>query len=274
MRQSLEDFKKEEIYLIRKLWNDCYTIEEISQLTDFSFYEIAFVLRKVDNFFPEEENISFTSFNEKKIMFLSDTHLGSIHENMDYIEQAYQYAKQYDIHTVIHGGDLIQSMISNVSSKYSSHLSQVYHVVDDYPYFSDIKTYILFGNHDYYTFKTDPSYLSLLKERDDFTIFGFKRAYFTWNKKLFSLGHPIKKYHLPISKVDSFVNIMGHSHKLSKYKNKSLMLPTLSDDLAMHKKEVRPGFLIGNYKKNEFSFSSFLFKKELEEEKNVFVKKI
>ena len=273
MKFDLVDFSEKERFITEKLYDEGYSIEEISAITSLSFYEVIYILRHIKDNLPVDQLVSFKNIEEDKLLFLSDTHIGSIYENMDYINTAYKIAKEKGIHTVLHGGDLMQSTISNVADIYQDEKKQLEHIVRDYPYDSSIHTYILLGNHDFNTLKKSSYYMDILKERDDFTLLGFKRAYLSWNNHLISLCHTTKKYHLSIPSVENMLNLKGHSHKLSYNKVKSIDIPTISDDLLYHK-NTHAGFLTGTMEHNNLEIGSYYFDDTIYYEGPILKKKI
>lgn len=273
MKRNINDFTDREKNLVIALYFQGHSLSEISEMTQLSFYEVHFLLRKIEGSFDADQFVSSADIPYSKVLILADTHLGSKYENLSYLREAYQYAQDHDIHAAIHAGDLIQSTISNVKAKYVDEFRQLEHVIDDYPLLEGMKNYILLGNHDYNTLRKGEEYFRILKERDDFAFLGFKRAYVTWKGQLISICHPVKKYALPISSVENFLNIKGHSHKLSYHKDKSIQVPTLSDDF-LKIKNARAGFLVGTLDSKKLEIDSFYFGDSLHEEGPILVKRI
>ena len=274
MKEGLVDFTKEDKYLVNKLYEEGCSLKEISEITGLSYYETLFLLRHLVEQLEIEKLVSCETIQDSELLIISDTHLGSIYENIDYIKEVYQYAKKNHIQTILHGGDFIQSTISNVKQELLDEKKQLEYAIKVYPYQEDIKNYILLGNHDYNTLKKGEVYFDILKEREDFVFLGFKRAYLTWQNKLISVCHQTKKYLLPIPSVDNFLNLKGHSHRLSHHKEKSVDIPTLSDDIFFHKK-ARPGFLVGTMDHKSLELDSYFFKDErLTYEGNILTKKM
>lgn len=55
-----------------------------------------------------QENI-----NENKILIISDTHNGSIYENIKYIDDTFDFAAKEGIKTILHGGDILEAQVKN-----------------------------------------------------------------------------------------------------------------------------------------------------------------
>ncbi|HAB66983.1 MAG TPA: hypothetical protein DCE23_06405 [Firmicutes bacterium] len=177
---------------------------------------------------------------EQTIIIISDTHIGSIYENISYLEYVYNYAKKHSIKTILHTGDIIQSTYRNVSPAYTNEETQIRHFLDIYPLDQTIKTNLLFGNHDFHTFNKKPEYQEMLKERKDLTLLGTGNAIIRWQDNLIGLHHHCKKYTIDIPNLETLFIFCGHSHKLS-IKDNKIYVPTLSDDL---KSSSPPGFLV------------------------------
>lgn len=274
MRNNIADFTTEEKYLIVKLYSMGTNIHEIAYRLQLSFQEVLFVLNRMIDDLNYREILPYANLDDPKILIISDTHIGSIYENFDYLKEVYKLAKEQGIHTILHGGDLIQSTYTNVSNKYRDEYRQLEHVVEDYPLDESITNYILFGNHDYNTLKKARAYLEILKTRKDFELLGFKRAYINWNGIIVSLFHTTKKYHLSVPRMDTDLNLKGHSHKLSHGKDKRITIPTLSDDLLQHKDAI-PGFLLGTQTNSHIALNSYIFKNDsLQEEGRILTKKL
>lgn len=135
--------------------------------------------------------LSTQNFEGEKIIVISDTHLGSELDDIEYLSLVYDYAKYNNITIIIHGGDLFQSNRRPVKKLYREPDKQIEYVVNNYPKNKSINNYILFGNHDYHLLSKNDNYLKILESRGDITSLGFKRAYFTWNKYLMSISHDI-----------------------------------------------------------------------------------
>ena len=184
-----------------------------------------------------------------KFLIISDTHLGSVDENLDYINDVYRFAKQNDIKHVLHGGDLLHSDYQGVRDELHNPHKQVEYVVDKYPQDSSIKTHILLGNHDFNllvrTFNDD-ELLNILKTRKDFDILGFKKAYLKWYKMLLSIRHDMGGYYMPVKEIKSNLSFTGHFHMFRQNYpiTNDFSIPTLSDQYKLSKKPNNlPGFL-------------------------------
>lgn len=215
------------------------------------------------------EDLIIPTIQDEKIIVISDTHIGSIYENFDYLNQVYEYAIKHNIKTILHTGDLIQSTARNVSKKYRNEYNQICHVVEDYPQDTSIINYFSLGNHDYHTLKKDPIYLETLQTRKDFQILGFKRNYIDWQGNTVGLIHETRKYRIEIPKLKTLYDFFGHSHKFHNHKGHRILVPTLSDDLKF---DSLPGFLVVSLQGEITTLEHIEFSPQITEPKLILMK--
>jgi predicted phosphodiesterase len=96
---------------------------------------------------------SFGEVTKKSIMVISDSHMGSIYELVDYLVFVYKEAKKRGITEVYHIGDISDGYYTNrpeqiYSLKCIGFDAQLQNVVDNYPKEDGITTYFILGNHD------------------------------------------------------------------------------------------------------------------------------
>ncbi len=242
MRKSVSEFSKRDIRELLLYYREGFSLKDIAELTNLTYYEVLYLLKKFLTELDIPENYMYEEIPDKKILIVSDTHIGSYKENLDYLREAYHIAASRGIKTAIHGGDLIQSTFSNVNKKYANENRQIEHLLTEYP--QGLDNYILLGNHDYNTVKKDDHYLGMLDSRDDFHIMGIKRAYLSWQGHPISLYHTCDKYKMPVESLDAILYFKGHSHYCGATQGGCIHIPTLSDDLFEHNTGI-PGFLIG-----------------------------
>jgi len=83
--------------------------------------EISYTIKSNKN----KKYMEINKINENKIIIISDTHIGSALENIDYLHIVYEYALKNNIKTILHGGDLLQGTYTNV-------LKEVHENLDTY----------------------------------------------------------------------------------------------------------------------------------------------
>ena len=272
MKQNITEFSREDKLTAMQLYFEGYTPRDIAALLDWPYYNTLYILRRMIDEFNVNDYLSFDRIPSEKILIISDTHLGSQKENIDYIKEAYKIAADKGINIAVHGGDLIQSTYAPIQTQYVDQFKQVEHVVKDYPEFPGFKTFVLFGNHDLNTFSKDPEYLKILQTRKDLEVMGCKRAYLTWLGNMISIYHSAKRYRLSIPKVDCALDLKGHAHKLSTAKN-YIYIPSASDDMIQNV-GAKPGFLIGTQKDATITLESYHFEDELIYDGPVLTKKL
>jgi len=184
------------------------------------------------------ENYSFKDFSEEKIILISDTHIGSKNENLEYLRQVRDFIKQNNFKYLIHAGDLGDGMV-NYHRKVSTYPKQLEHILKNYDLGLDIYQYILGGNHDKKYQKRSEDILKLLEEQNPkIENLGYYQAYFTINGLPISLEHNSHQNQIFVKPV---FHILGHAHYLN-FKESSLILPPLCDDFSNKEVRVEPGF--------------------------------
>lgn len=216
------------------------------------------------------EEVKITPINESKIIIISDTHIGSIYENLDYLNQVYDYAIKHNVKTILHGGDLLQGPYKNVSNKYRDMETQINHLLETYPNDNSITNQIIFGNHDYQIIKTNPELQDLIS-RQDFNILGVRKSYFNWQDNLISISHKCPKYKVVIPNLETLVNFAGHAHKFSLHERKGILIPTLSDDTKF---DSAPGFLVATLTETFAYVELITFSKTISEPQLVYKKSL
>lgn len=232
-------------------------IEDIILETDLPNYELLnmfyYILSKESNNISSEtikrmrnlfyQNFSFLNMQDEKVLIISDTHIGSSEQNIEYLKQAEYTAKQEQIKKIFHLGDIgngqIDKTMFNKMSKEIEYLLEVYNC------FSSYTQYILGGNHDEKYKNEGYDILKLLKQTNPNIVpIGYRQAYFRIFNKVIALEHESKlrkKHHHLVN--PNFI-IAGHSHKC-RFKEKEVYVPSLSDVVTnKNETDIEPGFLI------------------------------
>lgn len=109
-------------------------------------------------------------------IMLSDTHLGSKHDCIEGLEEAYDCAVSIGAVAVTHAGDLTDGFFGRHRDMYKylrpecmGHDGQLKWVVDKYPKREGLKTYFIAGNHDHFAMDTADVDICrhIARERDD-----------------------------------------------------------------------------------------------------------
>ena len=184
--------------------------------------------------------------DEKSFHFLviSDTHIGSIHDNMSYLDMVYDYCIKNGINYIFHAGDLIDGTTGHKDER-SSLYDQILKVIDKYPYDDSITNLITLGNHDFDSIKSFPVEKYLVDERPDLIPIGYGTNEVFLKNESFIISHfnPFEKEEFDFSHKLIF---KGHSHRM-KLKddntNHTIYVPTLSDLILSYNDTCLPGFL-------------------------------
>lgn len=186
-------------------------------------------------------NASFIDLESSKVIFISDTHLASKYENLDYLEKVKNFIVENDIDMLFHGGDIGDGMV-RYSSKYGNWQLQIDHILDVYLDFCSLKQYILGGNHDSKYLKKGADILKILEGEDEKIVgLGYYQAYFRVYEKIISFEHNFKRRGKLLN--SDFV-ILGHSHEFC-FLDKKVKLPTLSDSItSVNSVNAIPGFMV------------------------------
>lgn len=112
-----------------------------------------------------------------KLLLLSDTHLASKYDRVDILNYLYAKAEDKEVNYILHSGDLTEGVSNRPQQQYelkeNSYTGQRDYVISKYPR-SDIPTYIIAGNHDYWWIKQCGADIvkDICKTRTDLTYLG------------------------------------------------------------------------------------------------------
>lgn len=107
-------------------------------------------VKEVEAYYDWENNRTF-SFG-----LIADTHLGSKYQQITALKDYYEHVHNRGITTVVHAGDVVDGYKVYDKSG-DGHLRELWltsftdqkeYVIDQYPYYPDMKTYFIEGNHD------------------------------------------------------------------------------------------------------------------------------
>lgn len=194
------------------------------------------------------KKINFLNLKEGKIIFISDTHISSKEENIEYLKLIKKFIQENNIAYLIHGGDIGDGML-NYASKYNTYPKQIEHILDVYLEDQNLFQYILGGNHDRKYQKKECDLLKALeKEKLNITGVGYYQAYFKIANKIISLQHKSNKANKLFT---PDFTICGHTHQYFP-KEKKITLPTLSDNFPNGKRQNNePGFVVLTIQSNQ-----------------------
>jgi predicted phosphodiesterase len=163
---------------------------------------------------------------------VSDTHLGSTHQQLSFLQEAYQRFKAHGITTVYHPGDISEGSGMRKGQEFEIFVhgadAQVRYIAENYPRVPGITTKFITGNHDLSQLKNaghDIGY-ALAEKRDDLEYLGQERARIQLTPNcIFEMVHPRDGASYAISySTQKFIDAMsggekpnilfiGHHHK-------------------------------------------------------------
>lgn len=192
---------------------------------------------------------------DSKILLISDTHYGSIYEDMRYTYDVFNFAAANGIHIILHGGDIIEANVDQ--RKGFNSIKQANYFINRYPFDNSINTYAIFGNHDYLAINRNEEVRDILYSRNDINILGFKKVYFKWCGNTISLQHSIDNFKLNLPWNAECISFKGDSHfyhikDKRQGKSERIFIPSLCSEeiyyrsrpnIKIEDRVVKPGFL-------------------------------
>lgn len=195
-----------------------------------------------------------------KLCVVSDTHFGSIHQQLHLLNNVYQEAHNRDIDTVLHCGDVVDGNYTSIRKEQTRELflttfdEQVGYVVDMYPEVKGIKTYYILGSHDETHYKNGGATLEywISKCRKDMIFLGQNSGDITINNIRISLDHPgggsaKSLSYAPQNRIEALTPgkkphllLIGHYHKnyCFSYRNvEAVLVPALCDKTQFQQKK-------------------------------------
>ena len=202
---------------------------------------LQYFLIKNSQVFEKNYPICATSINDDKVLIISDTHSGSEYENHYFMSNAYNYAINNNIRTVIHLGDLIEGTVreNRRSLSYDDAKKELERAINYVCYYG-IETKLLLGNHDFSIINkyAYPSFQNLVYNffamNKLLSVLGLGRVILDWNGVKIKLNHNISEKLLTYENSDfvSDIDLLGHAHwyYISENKN-AISVPSLSNEL-------------------------------------------
>lgn len=247
-----------------------YTIKQIAQIYDTYTYDVIYFLLRneqndIDILNAIKKHYESYEINGKKFLVISDTHTGRLkyNEDKDYQKQwllneggtynAYNYAFKNNIKTIVHAGDLLEGK-SNSNTPSLEIPDQFKYINKFYNAIPNIKTYLLFGNHDfnlqYYNSVNLKKHLQDIKQLE---IIGVNYSYVNFNNNFLKISHDCSasEGYTNIQLTYSF-ELSGHSHIFAMFdEERKIKVPTLS---SVNLEPTYIGFLEVTEEENEYVF--------------------
>ncbi len=240
MLHDINRYSEELRTFILKAYNLGNSIDTIANITGLKKNIVLTLLDKEGIKFSNSELPSFTTTGEK-VLVIADTHIGSMFENLGYIDTAYEFGIKDGVSSCIHLGDLVQGMYDKTAYGLDMQMKMI---DEKYPEVNEFNTYLLMGNHDYGVFNDSFEYQQVIKNKKGLVDLGYKKVYFDWNGQILSMEHKIKQTNIYIPEYDNLLTLVGHGHELKQKSNMRVKTPTLSDDIMNHSVGQEPGFIV------------------------------
>lgn len=210
-------------------------------ITSEEYKVLQYFLIKNSQVFESNYPVCTTSINDDRVLFISDTHIGSEYESHYFMFNAYNFAINNNIRTVIHLGDLIEGTVreNRRTLSYENAKAELERAINYVCYYG-IETKLLLGNHDF-SIVNKFSYPSFPKLVDNyfttnklFSVLGLGRVVLNWNGVKIILSHKISEKLLNYEKgeIVSDFELLGHAHWYYMSENKNaISVPSLSNEL-------------------------------------------
>lgn len=190
---------------------------------------------KYENYLIDEKSSDLITKNTDQtltFMLISDIHLGSLYDEIKYLDLIYEYCVSNNIHVIINAGDLIDGITFGKEKRLNSFEEQIDFLIQKYPFDRNIINFVCLGNHDLDLFQTNGQDLKLIldNERHDLAVLGYGVGSINVKNEKLYIKHLISNY-----KVDRIPSpnliLSGHSHKSYTIidNNCLIHIPTLSN---------------------------------------------
>lgn len=238
-------------------------------------------------------DINSPKLNHNEICVVSDTHFGSIHNQLHLVNEIYEEAYNRGITTVLHVGDLVDGNYPNRPENPRQQFlhgfdEQAGYVVDMYPEIDGLKTYYILGSHDETHYKNGQATVNdwISRCRKDMIYLGQDIGEMNIDKVKILLDHPgggsaqslsykpQKRIEMLESHTKPKILLIGHYHKsyVFSYRNvQCILVPALCAKTQFQQKQglynALGAYFIDIYSDREGNIQYFkpeevLFKKE------------
>lgn len=210
-----------------------------------------------------EKNIALLTSpkdNQLKLVFISDLHLTNKMDNIDSLNQIYEYCINEGIHIIINCGDLLDGFYGDSDKKkFTTSEQQIEYLLKNYPYDKNILNFICLGNHDYSILKKTGQNLETILsiKRHDMVSLGYGIG----KLKVKNEEILIKHFAVPIIKhydlISNNFTLIGHTHRSQSVMSNNkieVYVPSLSNMQNGKEKYPFPGFISASidFKKGYF----------------------
>lgn len=195
-----------------------------------------------------------TKKDEYSVAVISDTHVGSVYDDLTRFSMLKVFVDQNDINLVVNCGDIVDGTThfnESVPKRVSIIDYQLGEFIDYYPYFNNANTVLVLGDHDLkYKLQYGKTISKELREkRHDIKVYSSGAGEVNINNKKILICHDSSDRRIQSRITDDVMLLSGHSHM---YQNNTyfngvdyslrLKCPSLSNLPTLN--YVLPGFLL------------------------------
>ena len=265
-------YEFDKIYnLIKKLIDSNVTIKQIDEaclkLPAYKIidYLMLYGSNDINNLNAIKNYYTSLKINQNKCLVIADSHIGRLdkneninskfHNNERGLYMAYNHALKNNINNVIHLGDLLEG--DSEKTQYRLNTSNQFEYLKNiYPSINNIKTYLLYGNHDYNLIYFNGANDKFYKICNNMELIGINYSYINFCNYIIKLSHESKLS-------ESFRNIdlpynfelSGHSHYFNI--NNKLRLVNIPSLASVSLDQDSIGYIEMINEENEFLFKFF-----------------
>ena len=247
IKEKMNLSSKQFLNRIEQIKNEGYLLKKIFNIDGSSYYQLS-------NLMNENEVLHINSNNDNfSFILVSDLHVGHELEGLYKMKEVYEFAKENNIHTIFHVGDLFHGIYSKSGNKWdvlensNTMEKQIIRCINEYPFDKEIMNYVVGGNHEYYCVhhgSIDPL-LALERNRTDFSSLGYGLKKININSLNFILYHKLSLTSLENPYELKELTFVGHYHDslINTMHPKIIKLPTLSN-IHFEKNNSASGFIL------------------------------
>jgi len=130
-----------------------------------------------------------------KVGIVADTQMGSMYQQMTHLYSFYEFCKEQGVTTMLHAGDVVDGEKVYRGQEYELFLhgadAQRDYVIDNYPKFEGMTTYMISGNHDasFWSVSGYNIVQAICSKRNDLVFLGDNYATYTVGKIQIAVMH-------------------------------------------------------------------------------------
>ena len=187
-------------------------------------YLVRYGENDINNLNARKNYYNSLQINQNRCLIIADNHMGRLLRKEEYNTQdvfenerglyfAYNHALKNGINNVIHLGDLLEGNSDSYQRRIENVPQQFEYLERVYPHVNNVKTYLLYGNHDYNLIYYNNAYDKFYKVCNNMELIGVNYSYINFCNQRIKLSHYcssaeyLKNIELPYD-----FELSGHSH--------------------------------------------------------------